>query len=284
VNLGQVLAHTRKALRDKGIEDAALEGEILLRHVLGINRARLFSHLEEEISSGQSADLKRTLERRIRGEPTAYITGHREFFGLDFTVDSSVLIPRPESELLVDKAIELARIRGIPQIADIGTGSGAIAISLAANLPEVTVYATEISERALKVAALNCQKHSVADRVLLLCGNLLEPLPGPVDLIVANLPYVRASDIPARGPLSFEPLLALDGGKDGLDRIRSLCLQAGKKLRGEGCLLLEIGEGQTELVTGLLHGLFPAAVIESYRDLAGKERVVSLRLTKSRIL
>jgi release factor glutamine methyltransferase len=281
VNLGEVLTQTRESLREKGIEDAALEGEILLRHALGISRARLFSHFEQEMMSGQSEDLKRVLERRLKGEPTAYITGHREFYGLDFTVDNSVLIPRPESELLVDKAIEMVKNREISRIADIGTGSGAIAISLAVNLPEATVYATEISDRALKVAAKNCRKHGVTNRVVLLHGNMLEPLPGPVDLIIANLPYVQASDIPAQGPLSFEPLLALDGGKDGLDMIRTLSLHLDGKLRGEGCLLLEIGQGQAPLLTGFLRELFPSAVIESDSDLAGIKRVVSLYLTKS---
>jgi release factor glutamine methyltransferase len=279
VNLQQALNHAHAALRDNNIEDAALEGEILLRHVLGIDRARLYSHLDEEIGTRHEEALKRALERRWQGEPVAYITGHREFYGLDFSVDRNVLIPRPESELLVARAIEIVKNRKITQIADIGTGSGAIAISVAASLPGVTVYATDISTEALEVAAKNCERHGVTDRVILLQGDMLEPLPGPVDLIIANLPYVRASDLPADGTLRFEPMLALDGGKDGLDRISVFCRRAGTKLNQRGCLLLEIGQGQAEQVGALLRKEFPAAVIEINRDLAGIERVVSLCLT-----
>ncbi len=279
MNRRQALDHTRTVLRGGNIEDAALEGEILLRHVLGISRAHLFSHPDEEIDSGQEAALKRALARRMRGEPTAYITGHREFYGLDFIVDRSVLIPRPESELLVEKAIALAKKRPISKIADIGTGSGAIAVSLAVNLPGVTVYATDISARALQVAGKNCQKHGVADRVILLHGDMLGPLPESIDLIIANLPYVRASGLPVEGPLSYEPPLALNGGKDGLDSIRLFCRQAGEKLSQRGCLLLEIGQGQAERVSAFLKKEFPGAGIEIDRDLAGIERVVSLCLT-----
>lgn len=279
MNLKQALDHARTALRDKDIEDSGLEGEILLRHVLGVDRARLFSRLNDELTLSQEAALKRALARRRKGEPTAYITGHREFYGLDFIVNRNVLIPRPESELLVSEAIEIIKSRNITQIADVGTGSGAIAISLAVNVPGVTVYATDVSKRALAVAAKNCRRHGVTDRVILLQGDMLGPLPGPVDLIIANLPYVKASDLAAGGPLSFEPSLALDGGKEGLDRISILCRQAGSGLKKKGCLLLETGQGQAERVSELLRGYLPAAVIEIDRDLAGIERIVSLRLT-----
>jgi release factor glutamine methyltransferase len=283
VKLKQVLEDARDALRDGGNDEAALEGEILLRHIMRIDRARLFSRLDEEISPRQETALHRALARRLNGEPTAYITGHREFYGLDFIINRQVLIPRPESELLVAEAIALAGKKKVEQIADIGTGSGAIAVSLAVNLPDVTVYATDISARALRVAAKNCRKHAVAGRVALLKGDMLGPLPGPVDLIVANLPYVRESDLPAGGPLGYEPPLALDGGRDGLDRISVLCQQAGGSLRPGGCLMLEIGQGQAKSVSAMLRQRFPAAAIEVNRDLAGIERVVSLRLTQGSI-
>lgn len=279
MNLKQALAYARVVLQDNYIEDPSLEGEILLRHVLGLTRARLFSQLEEELSAGQEKDLKQVLGRRLNGEPTAYITGHREFYGLDFIINRNVLIPRPESELLVEKAIALAGTRQIRRIEDVGTGSGAIAVSLAVNLPEVIVYATDISAAALEIARENCRKHRVEDRVLLLHGNMLEPLPGAVNLIVANLPYVRASDVPAQGAFSYEPPLALNGGKDGLESIRLFCRQAGKYLDKHGCILLEIGQGQAYNVGALLEEELPSAVIEIGRDLAGIERVVSLCLT-----
>jgi release factor glutamine methyltransferase len=282
VKLRQALENAREALRDKEIEDASLEGEILLRYVLGLSRARLFSQLEGQIDAEHEKALKKSLERRLSGEPTAYIIGIREFYGLNFIVDRRVLIPRPESELLVEKAIELAGKRKMATIADIGTGSGAIAVSLAVNLPGVTIYAIDISAPALEVAAKNCQTHKVADKVVLLQGDMLEPLPGPVDMIIANLPYVKASDLTALRTLDFEPPLALNGGVDGLDIIRVFCNQAGEKLNPDGCLLMEIGQGQAERVTALLRKAFPSALIEIKRDLAGIERMVSLWLTQGR--
>jgi release factor glutamine methyltransferase len=280
VNRREALARARDILAKGSIEDASLEGEILLRHVLGINRAQLYTDLDLEVNPEQEKSLSRLLERRRRGEPSAYITGHREFYGLDFRVDRSVLIPRPESELLVELAVNLARGKTIKKIADIGTGCGAIAISLAINLPQATVYATDISREALEVARFNCQRHGVVNRVELLHGNLVEPLAESVDIIVANLPYVRERDLPRSGPLGFEPSLALNGGENGLDKIKSLCRKAGKRLKGDGYLLLEIGEGQAPAVTTFLRKTFPEAAIEIHKDLAGTARALSLCLTK----
>jgi release factor glutamine methyltransferase len=279
VNRRQALAQARGTLADNNIDDATLEGEILLRHVLGINRSQLFADLDGNVSPAQAENLEQLLERRLSGEPSAYITGHREFYGLDFKVNRHVLIPRPESELLVEKALSLCRSHAMSIIADIGTGCGAIAISLAKNLPSATIYATDISPQALEVAGENCRRHGVTDKVVLLQGDMLGALPEPVDLIVANLPYVREAELPGSGPLSFEPELALNGGKDGLDRIKFLCRQAGDKLRNNGSMLLEIGQGQTQAVKAIMHESFPSALIEIDRDLAGIERVISLRLT-----
>lgn len=279
MKIGEALAQARRTLRDSAIEDASLEGEVLLRHALGIDRARLFSSLEEEISQHQAADLGRALERRRAGEPAAYITGHREFFGLDFIIDRDVLIPRPETEMLVEKAIELARKHKYSTIADIGTGSGVIAVSLAVNLPGVTVYATDVSPQAVKIAGKNARLNGVDGRIVFLQGDLLEPLPGSIDLIIANLPYVRASDLTPPCALSQEPALALDGGNDGLDIIRTLCSRAPAKLEGEGCLLMEVGQGQAQQVVAMLRKELPEADIKVFRDLAGIPRVVALYLT-----
>jgi release factor glutamine methyltransferase len=272
------LNRAREILADNDIQDPALESALLLRHILNIDRVQLYLALENELTPDQSVEFRRLIQRRLDGEPTAYITGHREFYGLDFYVDSSVLIPRPESELLVEKAIELVRNRPLSSIAEVGTGCGAIAISLALNLPKVKIYATDISVSALEVARFNCHKHGVEDRIFLLEGDMLEPLPEPVDLIVANLPYVREAELTSVNTLGFEPSLALNGGRDGLDKIRHLCRQADKKLRPGGCLLLEIGQGQREAVTPLLHGIFPLAEIEVIPDLSGIDRVVNLSL------
>jgi release factor glutamine methyltransferase len=280
VNLKQALTQARGALADNDIEVASLEGELLLRYVLGIDRTQLYLDLNHELSPAHEAVFHRLIERRSQGEPSAYITGHREFYCLDFCVDRRVLIPRPESELLVEKAISLARNRIISTIAEVGTGCGAIAISLAINLPQARIYASDISPQALEVARLNCRRHGVMDRIRLLQGNMLDPLPEPVDLIIANLPYVRESELPRTGPLSFEPVLALDGGPDGAAKIDALCYQAGSRLRPGGCLILEIGQGQAKAVTTILHKVFPSARIEVFPDLSGIERVVSMCLTQ----
>jgi release factor glutamine methyltransferase len=283
LTLKQALRRARDTLTENNVEDAPLEGELLLRYVLKISRTQLYLDLEQELSPQQEETFWRLLRRRIGGEPTAYTTGHREFYGLDFYVDPHVLIPRPESELLVEVALTLAKNRPLFTIADIGTGCGAIAISLALELPEAKIYATDISASALEVALINCQKHGVADRVYLLQGNLLEPLPEPVDLIAANLPYVRKSQLARMGSARFEPLLALDGGSDGMERIRQLCCQVDNKLRPGSSLLLEIGQGQRRAVTALLHTLFPKGKIEVMPDLSGIDRVVSLSLANQAV-
>lgn len=279
MTLKQALSDARGVLTANNIEDAPLESELLLRHTLKISRVQLHLDLHRELNPEQEKTFWRLIKRRLIGEPTAYITGHREFYGLDFYVNHDVLIPRPESELLVEKALNLAQNRPVSTMAEIGTGCGAIAISLALNLPQAKIYATEVSDPALKVARFNCRKHKVSNRVNLLPGDMLDPLPELVDLIVANLPYVKESELPQTGPGSFEPMLALNGGPDGLERIRKLCQQLGGKLCLGGGLLLEIGQGQREPVTTLLRRLFPSAKIEVTSDLGGIDRVVGLTLT-----
>lgn len=277
--LRQALQRASEALASHDIEDAPLEAELLLRHALRMSRTGLYAELGQEFPPDKTETFWQLIGRRLAHEPTAYIMERREFFSLDLHVDHRVLIPRPESELLVEKAIELARRPpGSPRrlIADIGTGSGAIAISLALNLPQSKIYATDASAAALEVAAVNCERHKVADRVWLLQGDMLAPLPQPVDLIVANLPYIEEG---ALGQLSaeirwFEPMSALAGGADGLESIGRLLAQAGGKLRPQGCLVLEVGRGQAGAVTSLAESHFPHARVGLAPDLSGMERAV----------
>ena len=283
MTLKQTLSHARGVLAGNNIEDATLECDLLLRHTLKLSRTQLYLHLDHEISPKQEKAFWHLIERRLNGEPTAYITGHREFYGLNFHVDRRVLIPRPESELLVETALSLLQNRSLSTIAEIGTGCGAIAISLALSLPEVKIYATDISAAALDVALLNCQKHGVVNRVQLLQGSMLDPLPEPVDLLIANLPYVKESELAQMSSAKFEPLLALDGGSDGMERIRQLCHQVDGKLRPSGYLLLEIGQGQRSAVITFLHTLFPHSEIEVVPDLSGIDRVVSLTFTTAAV-
>jgi release factor glutamine methyltransferase len=275
----EALTQARKFLNKHRIEDASLEAEVLLRHVLSIDRASLFSALDEDISRAQETEYFTLIKRRCTGEPTAYITGHREFYGLDFIVNQDVLIPRPETELLVAKTLEFAGNHRLNSIADVGTGCGAIAISLAKNLLDARIFALDASDKALAVAGENCRLHGVSGRIALIQSDLLEALPEPIDVIIANLPYVKTAEIPADGPVSFEPLLALDGGESGLKSIVELCHQAVGKILPGGCLFLEIGRGQAGPVTNVISKLFPAAGINVYPDYAGIERVVGVYLT-----
>lgn len=279
MTLKAALALARDALEKNRIEDAPLEAELLLRHALKIDRTRLYIDLDNELSRRDEKLLRTLIARRIKGEPAAYITGHREFYGRDFQVNAHTLIPRPESELLVETALRIAKERQLHAVADIGTGCGAIAISLALALPRARIYATDISPLALDVAEANCQRHGVSS-VRLLQGNMLEPLPEAVDLIVANLPYVRRAEI---APDSFEPRLALDGGAAGTETIAKLCRQAGDKLKDNGALLLEIGQEQSGTIIALLNSLFPNGIIEVIPDFGGIERVASLSLTRQRV-
>ena len=279
MTLKQALTRANGILAANDIEDAPLESELLLRHALKISRIQLYTQLNHGLDHKQEETFWSLIKRRLRGEPTAYITGHREFYGLDFYVNPSVLIPRPESELLVEESLRLAQKHLVFTIVEIGTGCGAIAISLALNLPQAKIYATDISASALEVALFNCQKHRVVSRIRLLQGDMLDPLPEPVDLIVANLPYVKQSELCQMRSANFEPLLALNGGSDGLEKIHQLCCQVSGKLRPQGCLLLEIGQGQGGAVTTFLRSLFPSAKIEVTPDLGGIDRMVSLTLT-----
>lgn len=280
MNLRQVLVETRRRLEHAGIEDASLEAEILLRHVLGTDRTRFFASLAETLHDNDAVKLQLLLERRLRGEPSAYITGHREFFGLDFLVDRRVLIPRPETELLVENAIGMCREYGYRRVADIGTGSGAIAVSLAVNLPEIALIATDNSRDALDVARANAARHGVMERITFIHGDLLQALPGPVDLICANLPYVAGPDVPAVKEPGFEPAAALDGGPGGLDVLAKVCRQAPDYLDPGGGMLLEIGMGQSEAVRDILDTVFTESGIFIKPDLAGIDRLVILRLTQ----
>lgn len=271
-----MLSQGRETLTVNRIEDAGLEAEILLRHTLGFNRVQFYMQQDRELSAEENENFRRSMRRRLNNEPTAYITGHREFYGRDFYVDDNVLIPRPETELLVETALGLAVNRPIHTIADVGTGSGAIAISLALSLPQIRIYATDISPAALRVAETNCRKHGVTNLVRLLQGDLLAPLPELSDLIVANLPYVREEELPRVNTWHFEPSAALNGGHDGLETIRRLGAQVDSKLRPGGALLLEIGSGQGKAVTAFFRQLFPAAEIKLIPDGNGIDRVASL--------
>jgi release factor glutamine methyltransferase len=220
------------------------------------------------------------LQRRINHEPTAYITGHKEFFGINLIVTPNTIIPRPDTEILVEKAIELANTK-LPEsclIADIGTGCGAIAIALAKHLPKAKIYATDISIPALEVANSNCQHHGVSERVVLLHGDVLEPLSEPVHLIVSNLPYIKESELSTMPPeiAMYEPQIAFAGGKDGLRLVEKLLSQVKEKLLKDGAVLIEIGYDQGVAVSELARKYFSEAQVNVVADLSGLDRLVCL--------
>jgi len=281
VRLREALRRAREVLSSQNIDDAHLEAELLLRHLLQIERAQLYADQEKELTTQQSQAYQELVQRRLNGEPSAYIVGQREFYGLDFYVDSRVLIPRPESELLIDKALEFAREHpniSRPVIADVGTGCGNLAISLAVHLSQAKIYASDISQAALEVAALNCQRHKLSQRIHLLQGYLLEPLPESVDIIVANLPYVKDKELARLDPhvRDFEPHLALAGGNQGLDLIAELLAQTPGKLRQGGALFMELGEGQGAAALALARKKLPQSEAYLYPDLSGIDRVLGL--------
>lgn len=251
-----------------------------MRHVLGIDRAGLYADLHRTLDKVEWAAFSRFIQRRLDREPAAYITGHKEFYGLDLHVAPPVLIPRPETELLVESAMEIAgKLFPIScLIADVGTGCGGVAVALAANLPHATIYAIDISRAALEIAGVNCRSHGVEERVILLQGDLLDPLPQPVHMMVANLPYVRESEIRQLSPeiSSHEPQVALDGGVEGLDVITKLLSQANAKLLGNGCVLLEIGHDQARAVCALAREYMPGTSSTVATDLSGLDRVVTI--------
>jgi release factor glutamine methyltransferase len=284
MTLDQALYLAKHKLSTANIEDAPFEAEWLLCHVLGISKAELHSEPQRVLSPAETRELQHLVARRLRHEPMAYILECCQFHGIDFYVDRDVLIPRPETELLVEEAIEFAH-RDFPlgrqlTIADIGTGSGVIAVSLALALPHAVIYATDISASALRVARTNCLRHKVDGRITLLCGNLLEPLPKRVNIIVANLPYVRSCDLTTLSQeiTGFEPTTALAGGEDGLGIMRCLLDQLPGRLYPGGSLLLEVGQGQAEAVRSLVNTNFPQANTRSIPDLSGIHRAVKVIL------
>jgi len=273
---------TASRLADRGIEVPSLEAEVLVRHVLGIDRAQFFAALSDGLPCPDEGEIDRLVARRLAGEPLAYIQGCREFYGLELVVNPNVLVPRQETETLVDQVLELSKhmpAEGL-RIADIGTGSGAIAIAIAVNLPQATLYATDASREALEVARVNCDYHDVSKRVHLHPGDLLDVLPCDMDIIVSNPPYIQSDKLEHLAQeVRQEPAVALDGGADGLKVIRRLFQQAPPLLRLGGKLVVEIAPEQLESVSALAQNTVPAGQVSFRRDLLGLPRAVVLSLS-----
>ena len=249
-------------------------------NVMRMARQNIFAEQEAEVSPQQQSALDSFLERRLDREPLAYILGQREFYGISVMVTPAVLIPRPETEGLVEHALFMA-LMGMESteltIADVGTGSGAIAINLAIHLPAAKIFAVDVDDAVLDVASFNIRAHGVPDRVSLAIGDLLDAVPEPVDLIVANLPYIPTDRIPTLQPeVQKEPRLALDGGPDGLDLVRRLLTQAEDKLKDHGIILLELDPEQVPIVQELALKHFPDGSTSVEQDLARLDRILAI--------
>jgi release factor glutamine methyltransferase len=270
--INHLIAQGTQSLQQAGVDTPRLDAELLLADLLGVGRAYLYAHPEEEVPVDILHQWQSRLERRVRREPLAYILGKAGFYGLEFTVTPDVLVPRPETEVLVRAVLA----RQPTTVADIGTGSGCIAVAVAVNLPQARVWATDISEVALRVARENAERHGVAERIHFLQGDLLQPLEGMrFDVIASNPPYVAESERLSLQPevREWEPAQALFVQGDPLHFHRRLAAEAHFHLHGGGWLMMEVGMGQAEAVAALLEeaGYRQVRILD---DLAGIGRVV----------
>jgi|YNPNPStandDraft_1061719.scaffolds.fasta_scaffold78401_2 release factor glutamine methyltransferase len=274
MNVGDALQEGTAYLR-LVTDTPRLEAELLLSSVIGLSRASLLAHPDQLLTLPHRTAYLSLLHSRASGYPLPYLIQHVEFYGLEFAVTSDVLIPRPETETLVD----LARQFQPRRIVDVGTGSGCIAVALAVHLPQARVFATDISASALRVAAANAHRHGVRERVHLVCADLVTPFAGPVDLVVSNPPYVAGQEWLSL-PVSVwhEPRLALDGGADGLEVVRRLLVAAPRILRPGGTLLVEIGAAQGQAATALARALVAGSRVVVHPDMAGRDRILELTL------
>jgi release factor glutamine methyltransferase len=298
--VAQALVWARDGLRVAGTDTHELDAEALLAHVLGRDRAWLYAHPEHPLAPAQMAAYVWLVHRRAAHTPVAYLLGHKEFFGLDFLVTPAALVPRPETELLIETALELVPNRGaVLKVADPGTGSGILAVTLAVHLLRARLLASDISAAALLLARSNAVRHGVADRVACVQADLLQPFDTAFDLIVSNPPYLRGDELPVFAPspvlplgggkykyevgeakcdtpLAWEPRAALDGGSDGMAVIRRLLPMAARRLRPGGALIMEMGNGQGRATLELARALFRGADAAVRHDYAGHERVLVL--------
>lgn len=282
MNVGSEVRSAASRLARVGVDSPSLDAQLLMAHTLSCNRLDVIAHPERLPSADELAQYTGLVERRAARYPLSYLLGHKDFYGLDIIVAPGVLIPRPETEILVEECVKKLKGRENAQIADIGAGSGAIAIALAASLPSAKVHTTEISREALQVAEANIEKHQLAGRVELLPGDLLEPIAGlgvRFDAIVSNPPYIPTADIESLEPevRDHEPRLALDGGPDGLDAYRRILPESLALLSKDGFVAVEMGIGEAQAVQAIALGSGYGDV-EIIKDLAGIERVLVARV------
>jgi release factor glutamine methyltransferase len=276
IDLGPALNEAQRALSAQS-ETPFVDSLALLAGLTGRSTAWVLAHPDARLAPDQAAALNASLERLASGEPLPYVLGRREFFGLEFEIGPGVLIPRPETELLVEQALGwLVDHPNRRTFIDVGTGSGCIAVSLAARVHDLHGLAVDISAEALSLARRNLARHGVGERVALVQGDLATAVGRSLDLIVANLPYVPTETLKKLRVSAYEPLLALDGGSDGLAQIRRLLAEGPRVLAHGGLLLMEIEAGQGQAALRLAEDIFPGAALEVLKDLAGKDRLLKV--------
>ncbi len=268
----EVLKAASGHLQKHSSDSARLDAEVLLAQALGLRRLDLYLQFDRPLSDDELTRYRGLVKRRAHGDPVAYLVGHKEFMALDFEVTPAVLVPNPDTEVLVQRAVSIARQAvSPPRVADVGTGSGCIAIAIAHYAPGVEVWASDVSREALEVAARNVARHSLGDRVHLACGDLLDPLPGKFDLLCANLPYVTpGADLPAE--VTAQPSGALYADEDGAALVLRLVEAAPTRLNPGGRLLVEVSPEIASAITEAAARAFSSH--ETHRDLGGHERVI----------
>ena len=276
ITIQEILPQLSKQLHPFS-ETATLDVQVLVADYLDKSRTWILTHPEASINNTQYNKIIRAVNRMEHGEPLPYVIGHWEFYGLDFHLTPSVLIPRPETELLVERSIKWLR-RHPPQhkVVDVGTGSGCIGIVLAKNIPDLRLLLTDISPKALEVAKVNAEKFGLLDRLELLQADLLDGVPGPFALICANLPYIPTQRLMKLPVAEREPRLALDGGLSGTEVISRLLEQAKGQLVSGGLMLLEIESSQGDDVKILARAHYPVSKVQILKDLAGLDRCVEI--------
>lgn len=283
--IGSLLRKGASILKEAGSPSAYLDAQILLCHIAGLSKVDIIRDRDKSLGEDISERFFQLIEERKMGKPIQYITGHQEFMGLDFYVHENVLIPRPDTEILVEKVLQLLKNKENLEIADVCTGTGAIAVSLAYYIPDSFVYASDISHHAVECCRRNIEKHGLESRMKLLQGDLLEPLfeeglEGRLDALVSNPPYISKNDMETL-PLSvrgFEPHLALYGGGEGLDFYIKILKDAARLLKKGGLLAFEIGYDQGPALTKLIEDKGSYKNIRIEKDLAGLDRVVYCNL------
>jgi len=280
--IGTILEWTTGYFTQKGIVSARLDAEVLLAYALEVERLYLYLNRDRPLSSAERQRYRTLVGRRARREPLALITGTKEFWSIPFRIVPGVLIPRPETELLVEAVLDQIKDVPSPALLEIGTGSGAVAVAVARECPRAHILATDVDTGALKIAALSARNAGVAEAIGLVASDLFSALrPGPMfDVICSNPPYVPSGAVDTLAPeiADFEPRRALDGGPDGLDVIRRLVEDAGGFLREHGVLILEIGDQQETSVKEILGLKGSFRDIQVFSDLSGKPRVVKGKL------